>query len=78
MGWNGTKTETVETVSDLAADFDHRAEAPVLMRSLRVVDRASSQCVVIPEPTFAGYPWMDLRPGANEIAEQFERYDFNS
>jgi hypothetical protein len=37
MVWNGTKTETVETVSDRTDDLDHRAEAAVLMRSLRVL-----------------------------------------
>ena len=37
MAWSGTKTETVETVSDLARDRGHRAEATVLMRSLRVI-----------------------------------------
>ena len=36
MDWNGMKNETVETVCDMGGDSGHRAEAAVLMRSLRV------------------------------------------
>ena len=37
MDWSGVTNETVETVLDLAADLGHRAEATVLMRTLRVM-----------------------------------------
>ena len=37
MAWSGARIETVETVLNITADLGHRAEAAVLMRSLRVV-----------------------------------------
>jgi hypothetical protein len=39
-GFYGSEPETVETVHGSVCDFDHRAEAAVLMTSLRVTTEA--------------------------------------